>query len=260
MTEPDARASPLRIGPTPAAPSAPPTRADTARLAGWVHRRRDHGQLVFLDLRDRHGITQVVVDAADAPDAHAAAARCRTEFVVTVEGDVAHRLPGSRERAPGHGRHRAPGPRADDPVRGEDAALLHQRARRAGRRVGPPPVPLPRHPARADAAPPPPAVEARVGDPARPRGARLRRGRDADPHQEHAGGRPRLHRPVAAAAGDRLRPAPEPPAAQAAPHGRRDGSLLPDRPLLPRRGPPRRPPARVHPARPGDELRRPRGR
>ncbi len=68
---------------------------DTARLAGWVHRRRDHGQMIFLDLRDRHGITQVVVDAADAPDAHAAAARCRTEFVVTVEGVVARRLPGA---------------------------------------------------------------------------------------------------------------------------------------------------------------------
>ncbi|HSW42821.1 MAG TPA: aspartate--tRNA ligase [Patescibacteria group bacterium] len=65
------------------------------RLAGWVHRRRDHGPLVFLDVRDRHGITQVVVDAADAPAAHAVAVRCRTEYVVTAEGVVARRLPGS---------------------------------------------------------------------------------------------------------------------------------------------------------------------
>jgi aspartyl-tRNA synthetase len=67
----------------------------TARLAGWVHRRRDHGQLIFLDLRDRHGITQVVIDKADAPEAHAVASRVRSEFVVTVEGDVALRLPGT---------------------------------------------------------------------------------------------------------------------------------------------------------------------
>jgi aspartyl-tRNA synthetase len=71
--------------------------ADTGsevELAGWVHRRRDHGQLVFLDLRDRHGVTQVVVDAADAPEAHAVAMRCRTEFVVGVGGLVERRLPG----------------------------------------------------------------------------------------------------------------------------------------------------------------------
>jgi aspartyl-tRNA synthetase len=66
-----------------------------ARLAGWVHRRRDHGQLIFLDLRDRHGITQVVIDRADAPDAHAIASRVRSEFVVTVAGEVAPRLPGT---------------------------------------------------------------------------------------------------------------------------------------------------------------------
>ena len=66
-----------------------------ARLAGWVHRRRDHGQLIFLDLRDRHGITQVVVDKADAPEAHATASRIRPEFVVTVRGRVARRLPGT---------------------------------------------------------------------------------------------------------------------------------------------------------------------
>ncbi len=67
----------------------------TARLAGWVHRRRDHGQLIFLDLRDRHGITQVVIDAADTPDAHETASRVRNEFVVEVEGEVAPRLAGT---------------------------------------------------------------------------------------------------------------------------------------------------------------------
>ena len=66
-----------------------------ARLAGWVHRRRDHGHLIFLDLRDRHGITQVVVDATEAPAAHEVAARARPEFVLTVDGEVARRLPGT---------------------------------------------------------------------------------------------------------------------------------------------------------------------
>ena len=66
-----------------------------ARLSGWVHRRRDHGQLLFLDLRDRHGITQVVIDATDAPDAHAAASRVRSEYVVSVAGEVAPRVPGT---------------------------------------------------------------------------------------------------------------------------------------------------------------------
>ncbi len=66
-----------------------------ARLAGWVHRRRDYGKLIFIDLRDRHGITQVVVDAADAPDAHEIANRARTEFVIAVEGEVASRQPGT---------------------------------------------------------------------------------------------------------------------------------------------------------------------
>jgi aspartyl-tRNA synthetase len=65
-----------------------------ARLAGWVHRRRDHGHLIFLDLRDRHGLTQVVVDADLSPEAHAAASRARIEFVLEVTGEVAHRLPG----------------------------------------------------------------------------------------------------------------------------------------------------------------------
>jgi aspartyl-tRNA synthetase len=66
-----------------------------AMLAGWVHRRRDYGKLIFIDLRDRHGITQVVVDAADAPEAHAQASKVRSEFVVAFEGAVARRQPGT---------------------------------------------------------------------------------------------------------------------------------------------------------------------
>ncbi len=65
-----------------------------AKLAGWVHRRRDYGKLIFIDLRDRHGITQVVVDAADAPEAHEQANRVRPEYVIVVEGEVALREPG----------------------------------------------------------------------------------------------------------------------------------------------------------------------
>jgi aspartyl-tRNA synthetase len=66
-----------------------------ARLAGWVHRRRDHGQLIFLDVRDRHGITQVVIDRTDAPAAHEEASRVRPEFVVSILGEVAPRLAGT---------------------------------------------------------------------------------------------------------------------------------------------------------------------
>jgi aspartyl-tRNA synthetase len=64
-------------------------------LAGWVHRRRDMGQLIFLDLRDRYGITQVVVDARESPEAHRTASAVRTEFVLRVRGQIAARLPGT---------------------------------------------------------------------------------------------------------------------------------------------------------------------
>jgi aspartyl-tRNA synthetase len=66
-----------------------------AQLAGWIHRRRDLGHLIFLDVRDRHGITQVVVDKTEQPAAHAVASRVRSEFVVALEGAVAKRLEGT---------------------------------------------------------------------------------------------------------------------------------------------------------------------
>src|SRR6201999_3304885 len=60
----------------------------TVTLMGWVNRRRDHGDLIFLDLRARPGITQVVFDKSASPEAHAKAEAARPEFVVAVTGNV----------------------------------------------------------------------------------------------------------------------------------------------------------------------------
>ena len=64
-------------------------------LYGWVARRRDHGGLIFIDLRDRWGTVQVVFNPAHAPQAHTTASDLRSEFVVRVEGKVARRRPGA---------------------------------------------------------------------------------------------------------------------------------------------------------------------
>jgi aspartyl-tRNA synthetase len=64
-------------------------------LCGWVAHRRDHGGVIFLDLRDREGIVQVVFHPQDAPEAHAAADRARGEWVVTVDGTVRRRPEGT---------------------------------------------------------------------------------------------------------------------------------------------------------------------
>ena len=63
-------------------------------LMGWVNRRRDHGDLIFLDLRDRSGITQVVLDKQLAPAAHAKAEAARPEFVVAARGTLRRRAAG----------------------------------------------------------------------------------------------------------------------------------------------------------------------
>lgn len=59
----------------------------TVKLAGWVHRRRDHGGLIFLDLRDSHGIVQLVINPEQA-DVHAIAHRVRNEWCIAIEGEV----------------------------------------------------------------------------------------------------------------------------------------------------------------------------
>ncbi len=67
-------------------------------LAGWVNTRRDHGGLVFVDLRDRAGICQLVINPERAPEAHAAAQEIRNEFVLRAEGEVVERAPDAVNR------------------------------------------------------------------------------------------------------------------------------------------------------------------
>jgi aspartyl-tRNA synthetase len=64
-------------------------------LAGWVNRRRDHGGLIFLDLRDRYGLTQIICDPERSPEAHRVASEVRSEYVLQVTGTVTRRLPGT---------------------------------------------------------------------------------------------------------------------------------------------------------------------
>jgi aspartyl-tRNA synthetase len=68
---------------------------ETVTVAGWVHRRRDHGGLIFIDLRDRSGLVQLVFHPDQAPDAHAAAERLRSEHVVSATGTVLEREAGN---------------------------------------------------------------------------------------------------------------------------------------------------------------------
>ncbi|MCB1657307.1 MAG: aspartate--tRNA ligase, partial [Pseudomonadales bacterium] len=66
----------------------------TVTLCGWVHRRRDHGGVVFLDMRDRDGLVQVVVDP-DTPEAFALADKSRSEYVLKITGRVRQRYAGT---------------------------------------------------------------------------------------------------------------------------------------------------------------------
>ena len=60
-------------------------------LMGWVQRRRDHGGVIFIDFRDREGITQIVFNPEVAPEVHAKAHDLRSEFVLGVKGTVVNR-------------------------------------------------------------------------------------------------------------------------------------------------------------------------
>ncbi len=66
-------------------------------LCGWTHRRRDHGGLIFIDVRDHHGITQVVFDPRDSGDMKLAES-VRSEWVLKVEGEVRKRIAGAEKK------------------------------------------------------------------------------------------------------------------------------------------------------------------
>src|ERR1700710_1174829 len=71
----------------------------TLTLSGWVGRRRDHGGLIFIDLRDRSGAVQLVIDPERSPEAHAVAHRLRREGAARVRGDLVPRSEGTRTPA-----------------------------------------------------------------------------------------------------------------------------------------------------------------
>ena len=143
---PRANALPRRLGRRAARRA---TSATTVRVAGWVHRRRDHGGLIFIDLRDRSGIVQLVFHPETRREAHALAERLRSEHVVTAsrrrssrreEGNVNPNLADRRDRARGRRRSSVlaeaetpPFPIDEDGAGRRDAAPALPRARPAPR-------------------------------------------------------------------------------------------------------------------------------
>jgi len=77
----------------------PSHEGETVSLAGWVHRRRDHGGLIFIDLRDHDGLVQTVFNPQENAEAYAVADSCRGEYVLLAKGTVARRPKGTENAA-----------------------------------------------------------------------------------------------------------------------------------------------------------------
>ncbi len=229
-----------------------------ATLAGWVAARRDHGGVVFFDLRDSSGVTQVVVDPeqVDSEDVH----HIGREWVLQVEGDVRPRPEGTV-----------------NPDLPTGAVELAARTVTVLNRAEAPPFPISEHGDDVDEVL---RLRHRYLDLRRPsmqHNLRLRSAVNAALRTSMTDqgfvevetpmliastpeGARGLRRAVASQPRRLLRPAAEPAAVQAAADGGRTRPLLPDRALPARRGPAGQPAVRVHAVRHGDELRRAGGR
>ena len=226
----------------------------TVTLNGWVDRRRDLGGLIFVHLRDREGIVQVVFNPEKFPDAHRCAEEMRSEYVVAVRGEVCPRPAESVN---------------DDLPTGAIEVLAHaaiilndaktprvcHRGRDRRGRGHPAGLPLPGPATRAAAAKPASAPSVLPGDAAVPGRPRLRGSGDARAHQKHAGGRAGLPGAQPGESGRILRAPAVAAALQATAHGGGLRPVLSDRQVLPGRGPARRPAAGVHADRHRDVLR-----
>ena len=182
-------------------------------LAGWAATRRDHGGLVFIDLRDESGLAQLVINPERAPEAAEVAHGVRNEFVIRAEGEVAARAPEAVNPNLPTGEVELQVDELEIVSRSEP--LPFQLDEENVDESAAPALPLPRPAARADAAEPAPLRHGRRGDPPLHGRPRLRRHLDAEHEQGHAGGRARLPRAGAAATRPLLRAAAVAAAVQA---------------------------------------------
>ena len=193
-------------------------------LNGWVHRRRDHGGLIFVDLRDRSGLVQIVFSPQTDAEAYDMADTLRSEYVVAVKGTVRRRAARRGKSGPAHGPDRGGRPARRDlepgRIRCPSASTTDvdvDEAVRLRHRV-------PGSAAAGDAAEHHPAPPSRQGGAGLPRRRRASRNRDADADPQHARGRPRLPGAQPRASRQLLRPAAVAAALQAAADGRRASS------------------------------------